>query len=115
MDTRLSYQNIIKRVLQEHAEFRSRGVDPVKSYPVFDDQHGRYLIIDRGWEPKQYWHANPIHLEVIDDKIWIQQDETEDGIAIDLLGAGVPKEDIVLGFRPPHLRKYTGFASIESP
>jgi hypothetical protein len=41
MDTRVAYQNIIKRVLQEHAEFRSRGDDPIKSYPVFDDQHGR--------------------------------------------------------------------------
>jgi hypothetical protein len=37
---------------------------------------------------------------LIDNKIWIQQDETEDGIASDLLEAGVPKEDIVLGFRP---------------
>jgi hypothetical protein len=24
--------------------------------------------------------------------------------------ASVPREDIVLGFRPPHARKHTGFA-----
>jgi hypothetical protein len=115
MDTRITYQNIIKRVLQEYAEFRSRGDDPVKSYIVFDDQHGRYLIVDRGWEPKKYWHTNPIHLELIDNKIWIQQDDTEDGIATDLVEAGVPKEDIVLGFRPPELRKHTGFGAVETP
>ncbi|MEH2181421.1 element excision factor XisH family protein [Nostoc sp.] len=28
----------------------------------------------------------------------------------DLLQAGVPKEDIVLGFRYPKVRQYTGFA-----
>jgi hypothetical protein len=39
----------------------------------------------------------------------IQYDETEEGIATDLLEAGVPKEDIVLGFRYPKIREYTGF------
>lgn len=39
------------------------------------------------------------HLEIKDGKIWIQEDNTESGIATDLEAAGVPKEDIVLGFR----------------
>ena len=31
-----------------------------------------------------------------------------------LLGLeGVPREDIVLGFRPPNIRKYTDFAAVE--
>jgi signal transduction histidine kinase len=37
---------------------------------------------------------------LIDNKIWIQQDETEDGIASDLLEAGVPKEDQPKVFTP---------------
>ena len=40
----------------------------------------------------------------------IQYDDTEEGIATDLLEAGVPKADIVLGFRHPKIREYTGFA-----
>jgi len=44
------------------------------------------------------------------DKIWIQQDGTEVGIANQLVDLGVPKQDIVLGFDPPNLRKYTDFA-----
>ena len=51
-----------------------------------------------------------IHVDLIDDKIWIQYDGTEDGIATELVELGVPKEDIVLGFRHPKLRQYTGFA-----
>ncbi|BAY29391.1 fdxN element excision controlling factor protein [Nostoc carneum NIES-2107] len=35
---------------------------------------------------------------------------TEEGVASDLLAAGVPKEDIVLGFRHPKIRQHTGFA-----
>ncbi|MEN8221131.1 MAG: element excision factor XisI family protein [Pseudomonadota bacterium] len=53
------------------------------------------------------FHGAVIHVDIIEDKIWIQYDGTEEGIAVD---KGVPKETIVLGFRPPELRSYTGFA-----
>ncbi|MCB0181003.1 MAG: XisI protein [Anaerolineae bacterium] len=36
-------------------------------------------------------------------KVWIQYDGAE-SIAADLVDAGIPKEAIVLGFRPPALR-----------
>lgn len=32
---------------------------------------------------------------------------TEDGLALDLVHAGVPKEDIVLAFQPPDMRQFT--------
>jgi hypothetical protein len=51
-----------------------------------------------------------IHVDIIGDKIWIQYDGTEDGIATDLVENGVLPETIVLGFRPPEVRSYTGFA-----
>lgn len=51
-----------------------------------------------------------VHLEIIDDKVWIQQDGIEDGIANDLLRAGIPQDKIVLAFHPPSVRPYTEFA-----
>jgi hypothetical protein len=30
-------------------------------------------------------------------------------VALDLVEAGVPREDIVLGFRPADIRPYTGY------
>ncbi|MCE2401184.1 XisI protein [Candidatus Poribacteria bacterium] len=39
----------------------------------------------------------------------IQQDNTE-GIAPELERFGIPKEHIVLGFRSPDIRQYTGYA-----
>jgi len=35
---------------------------------------------------------------------------TDGGIAYQLVELGVPKEDIVLGFQPAHVRPYTEFA-----
>ncbi|MBV7334817.1 XisI protein [Chloroflexi bacterium TSY] len=55
-------------------------------------------------------HHTPIHIDIIDGKIWIQYDDTEEGVATDLVEAGVPHNDIVLGFRPAEPRQYTEFA-----
>jgi hypothetical protein len=48
----------------------------------------------------------------IEHQIWIQRDGTEDGIANDLIAAGIPKRDIVIAFHPPELRAYTEYAAI---
>ncbi len=46
----------------------------------------------------------------MDGKVWIQTDGTEDGVTDELMQAGIAKEDIVLGFHEPEIRKYTGFS-----
>ncbi len=46
-----------------------------------------------------------------DGKFLIEEDWTEDGIATELIEAGVPKEDIVLAFHEPEMRGYTEFAA----
>ena len=53
-----------------------------------------------------------VHLDIIDCKIWIQRDSTEDDIAKDFKAADIPKTDtdIVLAFHPQRLRKYTEYA-----
>ena len=51
-----------------------------------------------------------VYVDIRDGKIWIQHDGTGDGIANELLAAGVPHEKIVLAFHHPHKRKYTPFA-----
>ena len=51
-----------------------------------------------------------INLRLRDGKVWIEEDWTEQGVATDLLAAGVARDSIVLAFHPPHLREYTEFA-----
>jgi hypothetical protein len=50
-------------------------------------------------------------LESLGLKVWIQRDFTEEGVASELVDLAVPKTDIVLGFKPPYMRQFTGFAS----
>ena len=51
-----------------------------------------------------------VHVDIIDGKFWIQRDGIEHGIATELLEAGIPKERIVLAFRPIERRRHMEFA-----
>lgn len=46
---------------------------------------------------------------MIDGKVWVQYDGTSPGVAEELAEAGIPREDIILGFHPPYVRQYTEF------
>jgi len=109
MDTQLNYPEIVKKILQEYADLFSEDSEhPLRA--VFDDVHQSYLLLDSNWYGREYIHHTPIHIDIINGKIWIQYDDTEEGVATDLLEAGVPHHDIVLGFRPAELRPHTEFA-----
>lgn len=51
-----------------------------------------------------------MHLDIIDGKIWVQRDDTEDGVTYELEAAGITKDKIVLGFHPQNVRQHTGYA-----
>jgi hypothetical protein len=52
-----------------------------------------------------------VYLRIHQNKIWIEEDWTKQGIANGLLEAGIPAEDIVLGFQHPNKRPLTEFAT----
>ncbi len=116
MDTRNNYSEIIKKIIISYTEIPY--TDPnIKFETVFDTEQNRYLLMIVGREKISYpftttkrVHGCLIHLDIIDDKIWIQRDGTEKGIASDLLEAGIPKDKIVLAFYDPQIREETGFA-----
>jgi hypothetical protein len=109
MDTPTDYQTLIKNLLLKYIEYSPAGED-FQVYTLFDDTSGNYALIETGWQPDKYWHHTIIHVGYKNGKIWIYCDNTDVGVATEFVAAGVPKEQIVLGFRPIELRQYTGFA-----
>jgi XisI protein len=109
MDQLNKYRHIIRSTLKPYTDIRYANLN-VKNRSAFDTETDQYIILSEGWDKAQHLHGVLIHVEIIDAKVWIQIDGTEDGIAADLIQAGIPKEDIVLGFHEPEVRKYTGFA-----
>lgn len=109
MDTRETYRTVVKRALEEYAAIPYSFGDLAHEV-VFDEERARYLVLTLGWEGRRRIHGVVIHIDILGDKIWIQEDNTEAGIATDLLAAGIPKEHIVLGFHSARVRPYTEFA-----
>ncbi|HBQ97707.1 MAG: XisI protein [Roseofilum sp. Belize BBD 4] len=69
-----------------------------------------YNWFDIGWTSRKRVRAISVYVRIKNEKIHIEEDWTEEGIATELLREGVPKEDIVLAFYSPEKRKYTEFA-----
>lgn len=109
MDSRLNYSVIVKDVLQRYVAYYSAD-DASVLQTVFDESAQRYLLLDVGWDGASYIHQVLVHIELLDNRVWIQFDDTEEGVATALLQKGVPSTDIVLGFRHPKMRVYTEFA-----
>ncbi len=103
-------RHVIEKVLKDYAEFLGND-EQVQLELVFDQERGRYLLVETGWQNGYRIYGTLLHIDVIDHKLWIQHDGTEEGVALDLVAAGIPKEQIVLGFKPPSERKYTEFAT----
>lgn len=110
MDRLEQYRTIIEQTLTQR-------VNDLKDFPdlrdktVFDRRTDSYLLLRQGWDKSRRVHAIVVHLEILNGKIWVQEDWTEHGVAGDLEEAGVPKNDIVLGFQPPQVRPYTEYAA----
>jgi hypothetical protein len=68
------------------------------------------MVVSVGWQKVKRIHGCLIHIDIINGKVWIQRDGTEHGIANELVAAGIPKDQIVLGFYTPEVRQHTEFA-----
>ncbi len=110
MPAKDSYHEIVKRLIYEYAKIRpSHG--NIDTEVIIDMEKGHYEVLRIGWDGVRRVHGSIIHIDIIDDKIWIQYDGTSRPIADELLAAGIPKESIVLAFYPADERGYTEFAT----
>ena len=104
MDSIMRDATIIEQTLCEAARFFAFP-DKFETVTVFDRENRRFLIMDEGWEGFERIHRVWAHLEIRDGKIWIQEDRAQDVLAVALMAAGIPKEQIVLAFQHPARRK----------
>ncbi|GCL35476.1 MAG: XisI protein [Dolichospermum sp.] len=106
------YRNVIKKILTEYEQLASQTPNPegVDSILAFDEQRDQYLWFQTGWQNDHKIRGITVYVRIKNEKIYIEEDWTEEGIATELLREGVPKEDIVLAFHDPETRKFTEFA-----
>ena len=110
MDRVTRYRHIIQALVTDYATV-SISVGDIKNQAVIDSQNDRYFVIMDGWLKEERMYNVIIDIELIDGKVWLQAVNTDRDIAEELVAAGIPRDDIVIGFRHPSVRQYTGYAS----
>jgi hypothetical protein len=111
MDRVERYREIIHRLLEEYRQlYANQPASGVETAVICDDTHGEYMLMRVGWRGDTRVRRPVFYLRLKQGKIWIEEDWTQEGVATELVAAGVPHDNIVLAFKPPELRSLTEFA-----
>ncbi len=103
------YRQVLGQLVQEEA-CRLPAMGEVEAIYLCDEAHDQYQVLYLGWAHGERIFRVLCHLRVHEGKIWVERDGTAEGIATQLLEAGIPREDIVLAFHPAWKRPFTAFA-----
>ncbi len=110
MDKIKKYEKIIIDYLKEYSKIRPSNLPNIESRVIADKENRHYQLLDWGWQDGKYFFTVVFHFDIINGKVWFQRNITEREVVDVFMKQGIPKEDIVLGFRSPKIRPYTGFA-----
>ena len=102
------YSTIVQELLRQYIANRSQ-TDEVETQLIADTKHDHYQLVNVGWLNKRRIYGCVLHIDIKDDKVWIQHNGTERYVAEDLVALGIPKEQIILGFQSPYRRQFTEF------
>ncbi len=88
------YQKIILEVLTDYSKVRYSNID-AENQLIADTKNHRYQVLTIGWDKNKFVHDCPIHIDIINGKIWVPRNMTE--INLDKIFADnhIPKSDIV--------------------
>lgn len=104
-------QDKIEQVMKDYlAQLKQPGNSGIRFESIIDPNSQHFQIIALGWENEKRVFNLLFHLDIIDDKIWVQEDKMENSIAEMLVEYGVPKKDIVLAYFPEYHRQFTEYA-----
>lgn len=102
-------RELIERILTRHTVVPF-AYGQIRLQLVFDRPRDSYILLLVGWEGYKRVHGPLIHVDLRNGKFYIEYDGTEDGIATELLDAGIPKERIVQASQHASRRRYSEFA-----
>lgn len=103
------YPRYVEEIIRRYGQYKPSYGD-VEVQTIIDRERQHFQLVNVGWDKNQRIRGCVLHVDIRDNRIWIQHDGTETGIANELVEMGVPKQDIVLAFLAPYKRQFTEFA-----
>ena len=66
------YEKAILSILNEYAKIKYANVTGGNQL-IADTKNHRYQVVTIGWEGDNFVHDCPLHFDIINGKIWVQQ------------------------------------------
>jgi hypothetical protein len=108
------YQNVLEKYIRGLANEYNNSLGSDRNYhAIIDLKNNHFQFIHMGWSKDKFIFLVLIHLTIHPEtgNIWIQQNNTEIELDIELEQfANVPKEHLVLDFRPEYIRDLSEYA-----
>jgi len=76
MDKLTRYRHLIEEVLREYSQYRP-SYGQVEVEQIIDPVHDHYQLLTVGWNDYRRIHGTLFHIDIKDEKIWIQYDGTD--------------------------------------
>ena len=112
MDNRIeNHQTVLSQLLNEYGRMPKSLMPNVKYQVIIDLERNQFQLLSTGWHNGRYIYHVAFHFAIIENKIWLLQNNTDLLLADELVERGVLPTEIVLGFIAPDVRAYTGFAA----
>ena len=114
MDKIALYRQYIIEILTDYSKktpASSHNASEMEEQLLIDTQNDHYQLLTVGWEGIRRVYYPVFHLDIKNEKIWVQEDATDYDIVGALEARNVPKSDIVLAFHSPAKRPLTDYAA----
>jgi hypothetical protein len=96
MDQAMNYADILTQVIHEEGKLQFSFQPELKTVSACDQETGQFLLIVVGWDKGHWQHSILFHAQLIDGKVIIEANNTEDVTEL-LIEAGIRAEDILSG------------------
>jgi XisI protein len=103
------YRKCLQEFLRNYSSYGSKNPE-IETQLIFDTVNDRYLLFRTGWDKQRRIHNCIFHFDIKDDKIWIQENNTDIEVDKELEEMGVSKKELVVGFHHPSMREYSEYA-----
>ena len=108
MDKLNHYRQSISKFLIKYVNtWQEEGVE---TQLIIDSERDHYLLLRVGWEKGKRINYAVFQFDIKDEKIWIQENNTDVEVDRELEEMGISKKEIVVGFHHPSMREYSDYA-----
>ncbi len=101
MDSTTQLSNIVKDIINQYARLKPSHGD-IRLDTVFDDEQKHYALMQVGWDRGRRVRGNLIYITLQDERVVIEYDGMECGVAQNLIESGISPDRIAIAYQSEH-------------